>query len=397
MRSTAFKLAALILTLCSITTVAKSQDRINVVTTAVPFLRISPDARAGGMGDMGVATAPDANSSFYNISKTIFNPSKGGVAVTYTPWLKDLGLNDVYMATLAGYYKFADDQAISGGLRYFSLGNIQFTDAAGNNLNTFRPREFAFDLGYSRKLSEKFGVGLGLKYIYSNLAGNVPTTGQSFKAGTTVAGDISAFYNNQNEAGQGLAAGLSLSNLGGKIAYTSNADQKDFIPANLSLGTMYTKVMDESNKLAFGIEVNKLLVPTTPVDANGNITDSTALVNYRSKSVVGSWFSSFGDAPGGFKEELKEFQVSIGAEYSYNNQFSVRAGYFYEDKTKGNRKYFTMGVGVKYNIFGLNFSYLLPSGSGTNRNPLSNTLRFSLLFDLDGASNNDTSTTTSDQ
>ena len=397
MRSTAFKLAALILTLCSITTIAKSQDRINVVTTAVPFLRISPDARAGGMGDMGVATAPDANSSFYNISKTIFNPSKGGVAVTYTPWLKDLGLNDVYMATLAGYYKFADDQAISGGLRYFSLGNIQFTDAAGNNLNTFRPREFAFDLGYSRKLSEKFGVGLGLKYIYSNLAGNVPTTGQSFKAGTTVAGDISAFYNNQNEAGQGLAAGLSLSNLGGKIAYTSNADQKDFIPANLSLGTMYTKVMDESNKLAFGIEVNKLLVPTPPVDANGNITDSTALVNYRSKSVVGSWFRSFGDAPGGFKEELKEFQVSIGAEYSYNNQFSVRAGYFYEDKTKGNRKYFTMGVGVKYNIFGLNFSYLLPSGSGTNRNPLSNTLRFSLLFDLDGASNNDTSTTTSDQ
>jgi len=155
--------------------------------------------------------------------------------------------------------------------------------------------------------------------------------------------------------------------------------------------------MDESNKLSFGIEVNKLLVPTPPVDANGNITDSTALVNYRSKSVVGSWFSSFGDAPGGFKEELKEFQVSIGAEYSYNNQFSVRAGYFYEDKTKGNRKYFTMGVGVKYNIFGLNFSYLLPSGSGTNRNPLSNTLRFSLLFDLDGASNNDTSTTTSDQ
>ena len=386
MRSTAFKLAALILTLCSITTIAKSQDRINVVTTAVPFLRISPDARAGGMGDMGVATAPDANSSFYNISKTIFNPSKGGVAVTYTPWLKDLGLNDVYMATLAGYYKFADDQAISGGLRYFSLGNIQFTDAAGNNLNTFRPREFAFDLGYSRKLSEKFGVGLGLKYIYSNLAGNVPTTGQSFKAGTTVAGDISAFYNNQNEAGQGLAAGLSLSNLGGKIAYTSNADQKDFIPANLSLGTMYTKVMDESNKLAFGIEVNKLLVPTPPVDANGNITDSTALVNYRSKSVVGSWFSSFGDAPGGFKEELKEFQVSIGAEYSYNNQFSVRAGYFYEDKTKGNRKYFTLGLGLKYNVFGLNFSYLVPSGAGVNRNPLSNTLRFALVFDLDGSS-----------
>ncbi len=399
MRSTAFRLAAGILTLCSISMMADAQNAppINVVTTAVPFLRISPDARAGGMGDMGVATAPDANSSFYNISKSIFNPSKSGVAVTYTPWLKDLGLNDVYMATLAGFYKFADDQAITGGLRYFSLGNIQFTDAAGNPLNTFRPREFAFDLGYSRKLSEKFGVGLGLRYIYSNLAGNVPTTGQSFKAGTTVAGDISAFYNNQNAAGQGLTAGLSLSNLGGKIAYTTNADQKDFIPANFSLGGMYTKVMDESNKIAFGLELNKLLVPTPPVDANGNITDSMALVNYRTKSVVGSWFSSFGDAPGGFKEELREFQVSVGAEYSYNNQFSVRAGYFYEDKTKGNRKYFTMGVGVKYNIFGLNFSYLLPSGSGTNRNPLSNTLRFSLIFDLDGAANNEPSSTTSDQ
>jgi type IX secretion system protein PorV len=396
MRSTAFRLTAGILTLCGFTAIVNGQSAapINVVTTAVPFLRISPDARAGGMGDMGVATSPDANSSFYNVSKAVFNQSNGGVAVTYTPWLKDLGLNDVYMATLAGYYKFAPDQAITGGLRYFSLGNIQFTDAAGNNLNSFRPREFSFDLGYSRKLSEKFSIGLGAKYIYSNLAGNVPN--QSFKAGTSVAADLSAYYNNQNEAGEGVAVGLALSNLGQKIAYTSNADQKDFIPANLSLGTMYTKVMDESNKLAFGLEVNKLLVPTPPVDASGNISDQDALAAYRSKSVIGSWFSSFGDAPGGFKEELKEFQVSLGAEYSYNNQFSVRAGYFYEDKTKGNRKYFTMGVGVKYNIFGLNFSYLLPSGSGTNRNPLSNTLRFSLIFDLDAAADA-SSTTTSDQ
>ncbi|MGC4037482.1 MAG: type IX secretion system outer membrane channel protein PorV [Chitinophagaceae bacterium] len=392
MRSTAFRLIAGILSLSAVSTIASAQDRINVVTTAVPFLRISPDARAGGMGDMGTATAPDASSSFYNISKTVFNQSKSGIAVTYTPWLKDLGLNDVYMATLSGYYKFTEDQAISGGLRYFSLGNIQFTDAAGNNLNTFRPREFALDFGYSRKLSEQFGIGLGLKYIYSNLAGNVPTTGQSFKAGTAVAGDVSLFYNKLDQAGQGLNAGLSISNLGTKIAYTSNADQKDFIPTNLSLGAMYTKVMDESNKIAFGLELNKLMVPTPPVDANGNITDSTALVAYRSKSVIGSWFSSFGDAPGGFKEELKEFQASLGAEYTYNNQFSVRAGYFYEDKTKGNRKYFTMGVGLKYNIFGLNFSYLLPSGSGTNRNPLSNTLRFSLIFDLGATASDDNST-----
>ncbi len=398
MRSTAFRLAAGTLALCGFVTIARSQNAapINVVTTAVPFLRISPDARAGGMGDMGVATSPDANSAFYNISKSVFNQSNSGVAVTYTPWLKDLGLNDVYMATLAGYYKFDNLQALTGSFRYFSLGSIQFTDAAGNPLQTARPREYSFNLGYSRKLSEKFGVGLGVNYIYSNLASG--TFGSStYKAGTTVAGDLSLYYNNQNEAGQGVVGGLSLSNLGGKIAYTTNADQKDFIPANLSLGGMYTKVMDESNKIAFGLELNKLLVPTPPVDANGNITDSTALTRYRNKGVLSSWFSSFGDAPGGFKEEIKEFQVSLGAEYTYNNQFSVRAGYFYEDKTKGNRKYFTMGVGVKYNIFGLNFSYLLPSGSGTNRNPLSNTLRFSLLFDLDGGTNNDTSTTTSDQ
>jgi Type IX secretion system protein PorV len=393
MRSTAFRLIAAILFLCSITTLVSAQaDKLNVVTTAVPFLRISPDARSGGMGDMGVATAPDANSSYFNVAKAVFNQSKGGIGVTYTPWLKDLGLNDVYLASLAGYYKFDDNSAITGSFRYFSLGNIQFTDNLGNDLNTYRPREFGFDLGYSRKLSEKLGVGLGAKYIYSNLAGGAAVGNTSYKAGTAFAADLSLFYNNQNEAGQGLATGLSLSNLGTKIAYTNNADQKDFIPANLSLGTMYTKVMDESNKLGFGIEVNKLMVPTPPVEG-----DAAALTAYRQKGILSSWFSSFGDAPGGFKEELKEFQISVGAEYTYNNQFSVRAGYFYEDKTKGNRKYFTMGVGVKYNIFGLNFSYLLPSGNGTNRNPLSNTLRFSLIFDLDGGTTEETSAPPADQ
>jgi len=380
MRSTAYRLTAGILTLFCFSTITRAQqaDKLNVVTTAVPFLRISPDARSGGMGDMGVATAPDANSSYFNVAKAVFNQSKGGIGVTYTPWLKDLGLNDVYLASLAGYYKFDESSAITGSFRYFSLGNIQFTDNLGNDLNTYRPREFGFDLGYSRKLSEKLGIGLGAKYIYSNLAGGAAVGNTSYKAGTAFAADLSVYYNNLNDAGQGLTTGLSLSNLGSKIAYTNNADQKDFIPANLSLGTMYTKVMDESNKIGFGLEVNKLMVPTPPAEG-----DAAALTAYRQKGILSSWFSSFGDAPGGFKEELKEFQVSIGAEYSYNNQFSVRAGYFYEDKTKGNRKYFTMGVGVKYNVFGLNFSYLLPSGSGTNRNPLSNTLRFSLIFDLD--------------
>jgi hypothetical protein len=379
MRSTALKLSLGILALSFFSTALFAQDKLNVVTTAVPFLRISPDARTGGMGDLSLATSPDANSGFFNLAKIPFNQSPGGIGVTYTPWLKDLGLNDVYLASLAGYYKFDENQAINAAVRYFSLGNIQFTDNLGNDLNSFRPREFGIDLGYSRKLSDKMGIGVGLKYIYSNLAGGAATNGSNYKAGTAIAGDLAFYYDGKNDAGTGWAFGAAMTNLGSKIAYTDNADQKDFIPANLGLGTTYTKAVDEQNKITFGIDVNKLMVPTPPAEG-----DTAALLAYRTKGVVSSWFSSFGDAPGGFSEELKEFQVSIGAEYWYNNQFALRAGYFYEDKTKGNRKYFTMGVGLKYNIFGLNFSYLLPSGSGVNRNPLSNTLRFSLLFDFNG-------------
>jgi len=378
MRPTAFKLTAAILILVGIAQTTKAQDPINVVTTAVPFLRISPDARAAGMGDLAIATAPDANSSFWNLAKTSFNTSKGGISASYTPWLKDI-LNDVYMASVAGYYKFAEDQAISGSLRYFSLGNIQFTDNLGNDLNTFRPREFGIDVGYSRKLSDKSGIGVGLKYIYSNLAEG-PAAGNNYKAASAVAGDLAWYYQGHNEQGQGWAFGAVLSNLGSKISYTDNADQKDYIPANLGIGTAYTRVFNSANKLTFGVDLNKLLVPTPPADP----ATQDQLTAYRNKSVIGSWFSSFGDAPGGFSEEVKEFQASLGAEYMYNNQFALRAGYFHEDKTKGNRRYFTMGVGIKYQSFGLDFSYLLPSGSGVDRNPLSNTLRFSLHFNFDG-------------
>jgi hypothetical protein len=352
----------------------QTADKINVVTTAVPFLKISPDARAGGMGDIGIATSPDANSAFWNVGKAAFSTSKGSISATYTPWFKDLGLNDVYLATLGGMYKLDDQSAFTGSLRYFSLGNIQFTDNLGNDLQSFRPREFAFDAGYSRKLNSKLGIGVSLKYINSNLA-NGTVNGTTYKAGSTVAGDIGLFHSGT----QGFNWGVTLNNLGGKIAYTSDADKRDFIPANFGAGVTYTKQYDEANKLTFGVDVHKLLVPTPPAS-----NDSLGLVNYRKKGVVGSWFSSFGDAPGGFGEEMKEFQLSLGAEYTYNNQFSFRAGYFWEDRTKGNRKYFTLGAGVKYNMFGLNFAYLLPSGSGTNRNPLSNTMRFSLVFDFDG-------------
>jgi hypothetical protein len=360
----------------------RAQDSINVVTTAVPFLRISPDARAGGMGDLALATSPDASSSFFNLGKVAFNTSPSAVNVTYTPWLKKL-VNDVYLASIAGYFKIDELQAVSGSLRYFSLGNIQFTDQYGQLQGEGRPREFGVDIGYSRKLTDRTGLGVGLKYINSDLAsGAAGQGGQTYKAGNAVAADLGFYHNRQTEDGQGWAFGVALTNLGSKIAYTDNADQKDFIPANFGIGTTYTRVLDESNKISFGVDVNKLLVPTPP-----RLSDPVALEDYRSKGVLSSWFSSFGDAPGGFSEELKEFQISAGAEYWYNNQFALRAGYFYEDETKGNRRYFTTGVGIKYNVFGLNFSYLVPSGgAGSNQNPLSNTLRFSLIFDLDGSS-----------
>lgn len=391
MKKVSIKLSVLALVLGGFSDIVKAQtttNTINVVTSAVPFLRISPDARSGGMGDVGVATAPDANSSFWNLAKNPFNVNPGGVAFTYTPWLKDLGLNDVYLISGAGYYKLNDQEAISGSLRYFSLGNIQFTDNFGNELTSYRPREFSIDAGYSRKLSDKLSVGVALRYINSNLA-NGTINNVAYKAGTAVAADLTLFHSDLKADGSGLNYGIALTNLGTKISYTSDATQKDYIPANLGLGVAYTAAIDESNKITFALDLHKLLVPTPPA-----LGDSLGLVKYRSQGVVSSWFKSFGDAPGGFSEELKEVQASLGAEYWYSNQFALRAGYFYENPIKGNRKYFTMGAGLKYNNFGLNFSYLLPSGNGVNRNPLSNTLRFSLFFDFDGTGGSSSSTAT---
>lgn len=383
MKRKILKLTVGLFLLVGAVSVKAQTDTINVVTTAVPFLRISPDARAGGMGDLGVATSPDASSPFWNLAKVPFAQKNFSVGITYTPWLKDLGLNDVYLLALSGYYKLDEEAALAGSIRYFSLGNIQFTDGSGNDYGSGRPREFGIDAGYTRKLSDKLSLGVALRYIHSNLAGNLAQTGTTYKPGNSVAGDLSFFYSGLNEAGEGWNFGATLTNLGGKIGYTNDATQKDYIPANFSLGTTYTKAFDETNKISFGLDLHKLLVPTPPKWTNVPSQDSGLVAEYRNKSVVNSWFSSFGDAPGGFKEEMKEFQVSVGAEYAYNDQFFFRAGYFYEDKNKGNRKYFTVGLGVKYNVFGLNFSYLVPSGSGVNRNPLSNTLRFGLIFDLD--------------
>ncbi len=384
MKNASLKLIAMAILAGNAISVHAQTNSINVVTTAVPFLRISPDARSGGMGDVGIATTPDANSSFWNQAKIPFALSKAAIGVSYTPWLKGLGLNDVYLASLAGYYQLDETQAISASLRYFSLGNIQFTDALGNDLNSYRPREFGFDVGYSRKLSDKLGLGIALRYINSSLA-NGTYNGQSYKPGSAVAGDISLFHDGtgSDPNASGLNWGIALHNLGSKISYTNDATQKDYIPANLGIGVAYTKVFDETSKATFGLDINKLLVPTPPLITGNTSTDSANIAKYRNKGVLSSWVSSFGDAPGGFSEELSEVQVSLGAEYMYNNQFAFRAGYFYEAPTKGNRQYFTIGAGINYNMYGLNFSYLIPSGGGVNRNPLANTIRFSLIFNLD--------------
>ncbi len=375
MKKATLRLTALVMLLAgSNVTKAQTADPINVVTSAVPFLRISPDARSAGMGDVGIATSADANVGFWNLAKAPFATNKMSISATYTPWLSDLKLNDVYLASLAGYYQLDETQAVSASLRYFSLGNIQFTDANGTNLQQYRPRELAFDAGYARKLSSKMGLGVAIRYISSDLAGNTSIPGVSYRKGSSIAGDIHWYYKGTNADGNGFDWGATLSNLGSKISYTNDANQKDFIPANLGIGAAYNKKLDADSKITFALDINKLMVPTPP-----SSSDSAGLAEYRSKGVVSSWFSSFGDAG---KDELKEATVAIGSEYWYKDQFAFRAGYFYENKIKGDRRYFTLGAGLKYDMVGLNFSYLLPSGSGVNRNPLSNTLRFSLVYNM---------------
>lgn len=361
----------------------------NTITTAVPFMRISPDARSGAMGDVGLALSPDANSQYWNVAKLAMSKKEMGVSISYTPWLKDL-VPDINLTYLAGYYKFGEEdnknQAVSLGMRYFSLGDISYTDINAQSIGTGKPREFAIDAGYSRKLSEKVSIGLSGKYISSNIINGAATNGSSYSPGSSFAVDFGAFYTtpigqDQGEGlGQRLNIGLAVTNLGQKISYST--DRKDFLPTNLGIGAAYEYNIDEYNKLTFALDFNKLLVPSPQYvrDADGAIIGRSYPTE---KTVIDGVFSSFGDAPEGGSEELKEIMTSFGAEYSYQDQFFARAGYFRESELKGDRQYFTMGLGVKYNIFGLNFAYLVPSGNGTNRNPLSNTLRFSLMFDFD--------------
>ncbi len=352
---------------------SQSAETINIVTTAVPFLRVSPDARAGGLGDQGIATSPDANAQFYNVAKYPFIKTEWGVGATYTPWLTDLGLKDVYLTSLSGHYKLDGQQVISASLRYFSLGSIQFTDPSGNDLNQGRPREMGFDLGYSRKLSDKLSLGVALRYIYSNLAAGASSPyGGAYKAGNAVSGDVGLYYTTANEDGQGWHAGAVFSNLGSKISYTSDASRKNYIPSNFGIGVGHTWVTNEVHKISVNGEINKLLVPAPP----GMDADSADYAKYNSDGVVAGWAKSFSSSA---------MAYSAGLEYWYNDQFALRAGYYADSRTMGKRSYFTVGAGINYNIFGLNFSYLVPSGNGVNRNPLSNTVRFGLVFNIGGS------------
>jgi hypothetical protein len=355
----------------------------NTVVSAVPFLRIISDARSGAMGDAGIAVSADPNAMHFNASKLVFSDQSLGLAATYTPWLRSIGLNDVYLAYLTGFKKIDDLQTVGFGLRYFSLGSIQFTDPNGTPLNTGRPNEFELSGAYARKLSEKLSAAVTGKFIYSNLAAGNIVNGEVIEPGIAGAADFSMTYKTPIKVSKGesdLTIGLAITNIGSKITYT-NSLFRDFLPANFGLGGAWTFNFDTHNSLTFTTDINKMLVPT-PCQGLDCDQDRDGRADYKDVSPVSAIFSSWADAPEGLSEEIKEFTYSVGTEYWYDKQFAVRAGYFSEHRQKGNRKFFTVGLGLKYNLFGLNFSYLVPTTS--RRNPLDNTLRFSMLFNFNG-------------
>ncbi len=358
----------------------------NVVTTAVPFLTISPDSRAAGMGDVGVGTSADVNSQHWNAAKYAFTESDMGVALSYSPWLRNLA-DDINLAYLVGYKRLDDYQTLSASLRYFSLGDILFYDDQAQYQGQQNPNEFAIDFGYTRLLSDYFSGAVTGRYIRSDLTGGQMINGVESHAGNSYAVDVAFYFRNEFMTGRQenlFSAGINIQNIGAKISYT-DGEVKDFIPTNMKLGAAYTTELDDYNTITFAVDLNKLLVPTPPRDTT-TYDDGTIIypggIN-SDKSVVGGMFTSFGDAPGGMKEELQEVNISAGVEYWYNQQFALRAGYFYEHENKGNRKFMTAGAGLKLNVFALDFSYLLPL---VRNHPLENTLRFTLSFDVDAFS-----------
>lgn len=364
--------------------------KINTVTSAVPFLTIAPDSRSGGMGDVGVALSPDANSMHWNPAKYAFAPNDMGISISYTPWLRKLKIKDINLAYLSGYKRIDNEQVIGFSLRYFALGDIAFTDIVGNPTGNYNPNEFTFDAAYARAFSDRFSGSLAFRFIYSNLTGGQFVGGVESTPGMAYSSDVSFYYRNSDlilgDYDGTIAFGANISNIGSKMGYTKGSD-KDFIPINLRLGTAFTIDFDDYNSLTLALDLNKLMIPTPPeyyplsdtADLEGN---PVIRAGYNPNvSVPVGMFRSFYDAPGGMIEELNEITYSAGLEYWYAKQFAIRGGYFHEHSTKGNRKYFTVGIGLRLNVFGLDFAYLVPI---YQNHPLANTLRFSLLFDFAG-------------
>jgi len=362
-----------------------------VITTAVPFLTISPDARSGAMGDVGSAISADVNSAYWNGSKLAFIDNKYGFSLSYTPWLGKI-INDMSLSYLSGYYKITREQAVAMSLRYFDLGDIFFTDEFGVDNGQFSPRELAIDATYARLLAENFSVGVAIRYIHSNLTGNFTTSTIEARPGNSVAVDLSSFWEKDlllSGANSKFSLGASITNIGSKLSY-SDEDNKDFIPTNFRLGTAFTTNLDPFNTLTIAVDFNKLMVPSPPVyefNPNGSImrdpvTDEAIIARGKdpNRGLLSGMFGSFADAPDGFSEEMQEVMIGIGLEYWYNEIFAARTGFFYENYHKGNRQYFTMGVGFRYQVFGVDFAYLVPT---EQNHPLAETLRFSLIFNFD--------------
>lgn len=378
---------------------ANGQCLPNAILTAMPFLRIVPDARGGAMGDSGLTSSADPNSLHYNSSKLAFVEKDMSFSATYTPWLRNLGLQDVYLTYLSGYKKVDELQSLGFGLRFFSLGEINFTDFEGNPSGTGKPREIEFAVSYNRKLSENFSAGLTAKYIYSNLASGQQVGGIAISSANAFAADISFTYikeGNLTAYGSQWTFGGAITNVGSKVTYTRN-EFRDFLPANLGLGAGLLLNLDEYNSVSFHLDVNKLLVPSPQspsiFDEDGNEIpnpeydpNGNGEPDYKEQSTFSAMLGSFSDAQGGFSEEMREFNISFGVEYWYSKQFAVRTGYYYEHPIKGDRQFLTVGAGLKYNVFAIDISYLVPTNN--RRNPLDNTLRFTLQFDFEALTGN---------
>lgn len=381
------KILTILVMLCIATALSAEDKRsmFNPIHTALVSQTIAPDARAGGMGDVGAATDPDCSSQFWNPAKYPFCISRAGVQLNYTPWLRQL-VNDMNIAYLSGYYRIGDYSAVSASLHYFSLGEVYVNydnSDDWSNAMTIKPYEMSVDVGYSLMLSETFSIGAAVRYLFSDMS---YSANEEVSASGAFAADLSCYYQNYVNIGQRecqLGLGLNLSNIGSKITF-GGSEHSEFIPTNLRLGASLMIPINEYNRFTIAADANKLLVPTYPKQNDGESTqdyqDRVEKEYYDVGSIAGM-FKSFGDAPGGFKEELQEVQWSIGAEYTYNDKFSLRAGYHDEAQNKGNRKYFTVGAGFKMNVFSLDAAYVI---STAQTNPLDQTLRFSLNFDLDG-------------